>query len=135
MIMDGGRITSGFDKADNEEVRQMIYDKPFDAIICEEIRCYGMSVGQSTFDTVRWTGAFQEIARMVHIPFHFVGRKEVVLHWCNSPRASDANVSRALKDYYGEKGTKKNPGPTFGIKDDIWSALAIGGYWHQVLNK
>ncbi len=29
------------------------------------------------------------------------------------------------KTEFGEPGTKKNPGPTYGIKSHLWAALAV----------
>jgi len=57
-------------------------------------------------------------------------RKTVAAHLCNTSRANDSNIRQALIDRFGpgrEKaiGTKKNPGPLYGIKKDLWSALAV----------
>jgi hypothetical protein len=129
LTMDGGKIGSLFGKVANDIILDLIYHRDFDAIICEEIQCFGMAVGKSTLDTVRWTGRCEEAAHRRGIPFYLVGRKEVVLHWCQSARARDPNVRRALLDHYGEPGTKNKPGQTYGITKDVWSALAIAGYW------
>jgi hypothetical protein len=98
-----------------------------DVVVIEEIRSYGMSVGQETFDTARWTGRFEEAAHRV--PVAFVGRKEIVVALCGSARASDSNVRTALIDRFGGKdaaiGRKANPGPLYGIAKDVWSATAI----------
>jgi hypothetical protein len=40
-------------------------------------------------------------------------------------KAKDANIRQALIDKIGPQGTKKDPGPTYGISKDVWSALAI----------
>jgi len=37
-------------------------------------------------------------------------------------------VNQVLRDRFGEKGTKKNPGKLFGVHDHIWSALALAVY-------
>ena len=98
-----------------------------DVVVIEEIRSYGMAVGQETFDTARWTGRFEEAAHRV--PVEFVGRKEIVVALCGSARASDSNVRMALIDRFGGKaaaiGRKAAPGPLYGIANDLWSALAI----------
>jgi hypothetical protein len=98
-----------------------------DVVVIEEIRSYGMAVGQETFDTARWTGCFEEAAHRV--PVAFVGRKEIVVALCGSARASDSNVRMALIDRFGGKdaaiGRKASPGPLYGIAKDLWSALAI----------
>ena len=98
-----------------------------DVIVIEEVRSYGMPVGQEVFDTVRWTGRFEEAAH--RMPVALVGRKEIVVALCGSARASDSSVRTALIDRFGGKGAaigrKAAPGPLYGIANDMWSALAI----------
>ena len=62
-----------------------------------------------------------------------VYRKDVKMHLCGSMRAKDTNIRQAIIDRYpasgGGKcpqiGTKKEPGPLYGVSKDIWSALAV----------
>jgi hypothetical protein len=90
----------------------------------EMIASYGMAVGKEIFETCVWIGRFlaawgdDDTARLVY-------RKDVKRHLCGSTKAKDANIRRALIDSYGPQGTKKNPGPLYGIKADQWSALAV----------
>jgi hypothetical protein len=98
-------------------------------VVCEEVKSFGMPVGKEVFDTVLAVGRFMQLCEACGVNFHLVGRQEVKLFWCNSPRAKDANVRQALIDHYGKAGTKKNPGATYGISAHLWSALAIAGYW------
>ncbi len=98
----------------------------------EKIVSYGMSVGQEVFETCVWTGRFIERASKHKDFVRTVTRKEVLLHHCNSPRGSDATLRAALIDRYGGKekaiGNKKLPGPLYGVKADLWSALGIATY-------
>lgn len=101
----------------------------------EFMECHGMPVGKETFDTTYWIGEYRYICRVAGLPLLPVFRSKVKLHHCHSARASDANVHQALLDRFGimrngkmSKGTKKNPGGLFGVKKDIWSALAIAVY-------
>lgn len=90
----------------------------------EWITSYGMAVGASVFETCRWVGLFQ--SRWGDIDaVQLVPRREVKLHLCNSARAKDANVRRALLDQVGEQGTKRAPGPTYGVHSHAWAALAV----------
>lgn len=96
----------------------------------EMIASYGMAVGKEVFDTCLWIGRFQEAWEARGGVVRLVYRREVKLHICESPRANDANIRAALIDRYGPGkakaiGTKKSPGPLFGIKGDEWSALAV----------
>jgi hypothetical protein len=94
----------------------------------EQIRSYGMAIGATTLDTVEWSGRLIEAFlhredtddRVLRIP-----RIEIKSRLCHSGKAKDANVRQALIDRLGPQGTKANPGPTYGIKSHLWSALAV----------
>ena len=97
----------------------------------EWIQSYGMKVGQSTFETCRWVGRFEEARRLVAVynPA-LMFRKDVKLHLCGNCQANDTSIRIVLTDRYGGSrqkavGTKANPGPLYGIKADIWQALAL----------
>lgn len=109
----------------NAEVRQVLIGREYDLCACEMIASYGMAVGREVFETCVWIGRFVEVARE---PVQLVYRKDVKLHLCHSPRAKDANVRQALIDRLGPQGTKKNPGPTHGMRSHLWAALAVAVY-------
>ena len=89
----------------------------------EMIASYGMPVGKETFETCILIGRLQEI--WGNRPFHFIFRKDVKIHLCGNTKAKDGNIRQALIDKLGEVGTKKNPGPLYGVSQHIWSALAV----------
>lgn len=93
-----------------------------DLLVIEMIACMGMAVGATVFDTVFWSGRFVQAAQL---PFELVYRREEKLHICGNPRAKDTNIRQALLDKFGEKGTKKNPGPLYHFKADMFAALAV----------
>jgi hypothetical protein len=95
----------------------------------EEIQCYGMAVGASTFSTCKFTGALQSLAwDDIEFEYKPVGRRDIKWLFCNSSKATDANVNRVMKDIWGEKGTKKNPGGTYGFAEHTYAALAVATY-------
>ncbi len=100
----------------------------------EMVASYGMPVGKEVFETVLWIGRFHEAITSRSGIVQFVYRKDVKLHLCGSVRAKDGNVRQALLDRYGAPGTKKKPGPTYGIKADMWSALAVATYAKDCLH-
>jgi hypothetical protein len=101
-------------------------------IYCEDIASYGMAVGASVFGTCIWIGRYWQ--RVIgHARFHRVYRRDVKLHLCHSPRAKDGNVRVALIDRIGPQGTKKQPGPTYGLRSHTWAALAVAVYGHDQL--
>ena len=103
-------------------------------VACEMIASYGMAVGESVFDTCVWIGRMKEACENspTRPKFRRIKRQPVKLHLCHSPRAKDANVAQALKDKLGEAGTKKNPGPLFGVSKHAWAALAVAVYACEV---
>lgn len=104
-----------------------------DPIVVEMIASYGMAVGKEVFETVLWIGRFyqhaliSELNSLVYTPRPptLVYRMEVKNHLCHSARAKDGNIRQALIDLIGPQGTKKNPGPTYGLAGDMWAALGV----------
>ena len=101
--------------------------------VFERVESFGMKVGVDGFETVFWTGRFFEAClKDGAAGCDRIGRKEIKLHLCQSPRAKDPNITQALVDKFAgvggmkaAKGTKQEPGPLHGFKKDIWSALAV----------
>jgi hypothetical protein len=94
-------------------------------VVIEKVASFGMPVGETVFETVFWSGKFAQQAENYGFNVARMTRKEVVTHICGSAKAKDSNVIQAMKDKFGEKGTKKNPGILFGIKADEWQSLAL----------
>jgi len=88
------------------------------------IASMGMSVGQTTFETVRWIGRFQQAWRDPEA-VRLIYRHQVKQHLCGTQRAQDTNIRQALLDLIGPQGVKKAPGPTYGVKSHAWSALGV----------
>lgn len=90
----------------------------------EMVASYGMPVGATVFETCLWAGRFVQVLAG-RCPVMLVYRRDVKLHLCGSCRAKDGNVRQALIDKLGPPGTKANPGPTYGLKADMWAALGV----------
>lgn len=116
----------------NEELkwRNASEDQSAVTLVIERMACFGMPVGQEVFDTVFNYGRLVESWESRGGSWAFLTRGEVKMHICKSMRAKDANIRQALLDRFGGKekaiGKKKNPGPLYGFRADMWSALAIG---------
>ena len=97
-----------------------------DLIACETYQHMGQDVGITVFRTLFWIGRFMQAS--IPITFELVFRMDIKLYLCGTARADDAAVRRALIERFGDKGTKKDPGQTYGIGSHLWSALAVATY-------
>lgn len=129
VVMDGLKVVS-FAKETNDMV---VYKaKQFDDVVLEMVASYGMPVGREVFETVFWTGRFFQASGVPNRLY----RQDVKLHLCKSPKANDASIRQALIDRYGPGkdkaiGTKKAPGPLYGVTKDVWAALALAVTWQD----
>ncbi len=104
----------------------------WDLVVIEQVTSYGMPVGREVFETVRWSGRFEQAASPIRV--EYLPRLAVKLALCHSPKANDATIRQALLDRFGGSkavGTKKAPGPLHGIHRDVWSALALAVAWQE----
>lgn len=108
----------------NDVVLGYVENTPADDLAIEMIASYGMAVGKEVFDTCVWIGRFVQTWRRPDA-VRLIYRKDVKLHLCGSPRAKDPNIRQALIDLLGPPGTKKAPGPTYGVSSHAWAALAV----------
>jgi len=135
VLYEEGEILA-FDKTSNKVILEVRMTEIMECVgptelAIEMIASYGMAVGKTVFDTCVWIGRF--IQKWSPSPYSLVYRSEVKMHLCKSMRAKDGNIRQALIDCYpatgGGKlpqvGTKKQPGPLYGISGDVWSALAV----------
>lgn len=94
----------------------------------ERVRGYGIMASDGLFDTCEWTGRFLQAfgpERTSLIP-----RKEVSKHICGTGGIShDKFIREALIGRLGAVGTKKQPGPLYGISGHLWAALAVALTW------
>ena len=108
-----------------------------DMHVIEMVASYGMPVGADVFETCVWIGRFWEAWRAVSFgddPM-LVYRKDVKLALCGTPRANDANVRCEIQHRLGKVGTKKEPGPLFGVKSHVWPALGVAIVANQKLGE
>jgi hypothetical protein len=130
-ILRMGKMANGIMRATISGVSASV-----DWIAIEQIvGSYGGNAGMEVMDTAYWSGRFserwislREEKSVIRIP-----RKTVVTHLCGHARANDSNVRAALIDRVGVQGTKKQPGPTFGVSKDIWAALGVAVCVHDRL--
>lgn len=121
-------------KVVNEKVLSLITSNTtkISRIYVEDIAQYGTGVGKTIFDTVKFIGRLLERADSLKIPIELVYRKTYISYILDNPKANDSIVRQYLMDTFGDKGTKKNPGPMFGFAADMFSALMIAVYGSEI---
>lgn len=139
VLMDETLKPIEFGKFSNElvrvEIRRLFKNNfPKVRVAIEMVACYGMAVGKEVFDTCVWIGRFYELFGDGYT--YYIYRKDEKMNLCHTMKAKDSNIIQALKDRFGDKGTKKNPGWFYGFSKDIWQAYAVGVTFHDMyLNK
>lgn len=93
----------------------------------EVMRYYGRKVGQETFQTCEWIGVFKDRwkGRRIHETTH----PETGQRVCMSATANDGQIWESICfQFAGDRkaaiGTRKSPGPLYGIKSHARMALA-----------
>ena len=94
------RIGEGMWKHENEEE-----GSGYDYLAIEWLSCFGMKVGATVFDTCRWVGRFMEAWAHNEERLILVPRMVIKRHLCNSHRAKDPQIRRALIERYGGEET------------------------------
>jgi hypothetical protein len=123
LLEDGAVVDSGV--SPNHELLVWVkHGQRADVLAIEMIASMGMAVGATTFETVRWIGRFQQAWRDPDA-VRLVFRHQVKTHLCGTQAAKDPNIRQRLIDLLGPQGTKKAPGPTYGVKSHAWAALGV----------
>jgi len=122
VLYDGKVLSSGV--MSNDDLLSIVADDRSDALAIEKIVSYGNVVNNDTFDTCEWIGRFQQAwacpAEVVKVK-----RLEVKKALGLMGSAKDKDVNGALLALVGPKGTKRAPGPTYGVSSHAWAALGV----------
>lgn len=97
---------------------------------CESVEPYGQRIGRETIDTIRWIGRLEQVCDWRGKALRLISRRDIKIHLLGRAKGDDADVRAALLERWGgtkEKaiGTKKAPGPLYGMRSHCWSALAV----------
>ena len=146
VILDKHLQPDTFDKIDNKELLNMIYNHEFEYcnhIAIEMIASYGMAVGAEVFDTCVFIGQLKEaLFATYYLKSQYIYRKDEKMNLCHTMKAKDTNIRQALIDRFAQfdfkngKGTKKNQDVFYGFAKDCWAAYAVAiTYYDLYLNK
>jgi len=100
-----------------------------DVVAIEQIALRpGQPAYRELVPTLLWTGRLVEAWASRGGRVELVTREVVKRAVLGSPRGDDAQVRAALLDLHGgagAAGTKRAPGPLYGVKSHAWAALAV----------
>lgn len=103
-----------------------------DAIVLEWTAPRGMLGSAQLFETLYWTGRFYQAAVAAGVPVHRLERVQAKMYLVGQRNAKDPQIRAALIDRFGgvggkaaAVGTKRDPGPLYGVATHAWAALAI----------
>ena len=134
------------DKYHDPSVYHPIPDVKFDIVAIETIEPMGLTLGNSTINTAIWVGRYYELVTYLYGDSSAMlisrGDEKIMLCGCKTfidPQTGkrqgvkNKQVRQAIIDRFpptgGGKtpqvGTKKLPGPLYGVSTHAWSAVAI----------
>jgi hypothetical protein len=126
----GQLVEFGID-ANADTLDMLAQDTGFEHVAIEMIACYGMPVGKEVFETCLWIGRYLQAWDR---PYTLIYRNDVKMHLCHQIKGvNDGVIRQALIDRFGPGkgaiGSKKAPGPLYGVSSDVWAALGVAVTW------
>lgn len=107
-----------------------IYAGRVDLVAIEMVQSYGIA-GASLLQTARSVGRLEQAATGLRLPTRLVYRREVLRALDVTGKGNrDSLVRQRLIEMHGGErraamGTKKAPGPLYGVSSHAWAALAV----------
>ncbi len=107
------------------------------SVAAERITGYAQKVGASTFQTCEVYGRIWQCCHLFGFPLTGITRKAVKTALGLPTTAKESQLNAVIKHTYPQTGggatpavgTKKAPGPLYGVKDHAWAALGVGLAW------
>lgn len=101
-------------------------------LVIEGMTNRGQRAGFDVFMTCEWIGRFGQ----AYGEYHKLTTQDIRLHLAGKRNADNAALRAILIDRFGPGkdraiGLKKSPGPLYGIKSHMWSALAVCVVWAE----
>lgn len=129
VVMDGFKVVDKGVVSNDALLSRCRLSAAIDLLVIEKVESFGMAVGETTFETVFWTGRFAEAFGIENT--YRIGRKEVKMHLCGKTvGVGDSAIRQRLIDMYGPEksvaiGRKATPGPLYGVTKHAMQALAV----------
>ena len=102
----------------------------------EMIVSYGQRIGMDTIGTIEYIGRIKEAWNRGDAFTTYKSRPEILEHLTGAKNTSEKDVKFRLAELHpGGAGTKKSPGPLYGVTSHAWSALAVAVVASDLLTK
>lgn len=115
-----------FGKIPNEDVLALVRGWGNDCIYAIEYPYPKNNVvAFEVFQMTEWVGRIMQRIDDANGSYARIFRHREKSVMCKSGVANDSMIRAAVIAVYGGKGTKKDPGPTYGVTADVWQAIAV----------
>ncbi len=105
----------------------------------EHIVSYGAPIGKSTIDTIEPIGRIKEAWSREDANATYLSRPEILKHLTGAANSKASDCNYCIRKRFGGDdlavGTKKQPGPLYGVTSHAWSALAVAVVASDLLRK
>lgn len=103
-------------------------DYPPRKLYIEALACMGGMVGREVLETAFWSGRFVQQWQLYGLgrgEYESIPRTTIKKH---HKAKDDAGIRAVMIEKYGNPGTKKKPGFTYGLKSHLWQAFGLATY-------
>lgn len=128
------------DHYDNHDLIRHLRGGACHNLAIEGIQNYGMAVGNDVFQTLKFIGRIEQVSDLYGKRLTEILRTQIKANICGTASAKDPQVRRAIIARFCQwydttesqvQGKKAAPGPLYGVKKHIWSALALALTWFE----
>lgn len=125
VFWDGSRVID-CGKLPNDEVRDLLCGSSrYDLVAVEVPTLFGKRVYPEILEGAIQAGAFWGIGAVALRSVRY-SRQQTSLHCSGDRSCKYAHLKNCLIERFGPVGTKKSPGPLYGLSgEDMWDALAV----------
>lgn len=134
---EGGPVQASRKESNEALLARLVPANPIGLLVVIEWTApRGMLASAQLFEAMWWAGRFAQAAITAGARVERLGRDQVKLHLLGRRNGKDSMITAALVDRFGgiggrraAVGLKGSPGPLYGVKADVWAALAVAVTW------
>lgn len=129
-VVEAGEVkdVDPLDRESWQTVRKTLADNVayLDAVAIEGVGNFGGKLGKPLLQTATQVGRLAEMATFWGRRWTVITQPDVKRTICGRIDLKDGAVNDCIREHVGgDKGTKKAPGPLYGVGGHAWSAVAV----------